>query len=71
MEEQLRIMRERQLAEQRALEGMKLRLPGIFGVMCRGTLQSVDARVEESKHLWTRAMEDLCAELQEQERDQW
>jgi hypothetical protein len=71
LEEQLRRMQERQLVEQRALEGMKLRLPVIFGGMCRGTVDSVDARVERSKDLCRREMEDLCAELQEQGRDDW
>jgi len=71
LEEQLRRMRERQIAEQRALEGMKLRLPVIFGGMCRGTMQSVDAKVERSKDLCRREMENLCAELQEQGRDDW
>jgi hypothetical protein len=71
LEEQLRRMRERQLAGQRALEGMKLRLPVIFGGMCRSTVESVDARVERSKDLCRREMEDLCTELQEQGSDDW
>ena len=71
LEEQLRVMRERQSAEERALVGMKIQLPGIFGAFCRTSIQSFDSRIEESKEVWKQEMDDLYAELQQKHREQW
>jgi len=71
LEEQLGIRRERQLAEQRALAGMKIHLPGIFGGLYRSSLQSVDSRIHGSKDDWKREMDKVYAELQRMHRDQW
>jgi len=69
--EQLRLRRERQLAEQRELEGIKIYLPRIFGGLCRITVNSVDSGVKESRDAWRRDMEELCAQLRQGDRDQW
>lgn len=71
LEEQLKVLRERQLAEERALVGMRLQLPGIFGAFCRNSIQTFDSRIEESKEVWKREMNELHAELQQKHREQW
>ena len=69
--EQLRLRHERQEAEQKALEGMRLYLPVIFGGMCRTTVQSVDARSEESKDALRQDIDAVRAELEKGHREQW
>jgi len=69
--EQVRAIRERQVAIQKALEGMRAVLPGLFGVgMCRGTVESIDGRVEESRDEWGEEVAAIYAEL-ERERKEW
>lgn len=70
LEEQVRALRERQLAVQRALEGMRVALPGIMGGMCRSTVQNVDRRVADSKDEWRQGVETIYAEL-ERARAEW
>lgn len=70
LEEQVRMIRERQLAVQRALEGMKMYFPGIMGGMCRSTMRSVDGRVEKSREVESKEIAAIYAEL-EGDRDLW
>lgn len=71
LEDLLRVVRERQLAEEKALVGMRIQLPGIFGAFCRTSIQSVDSRIEESRELWKRELDELYAELQQKHREVW
>lgn len=71
LENQLRLARERQLAEERALVGMSIQLPGIFGTFCRTSIQSVDSRIVESREFWKREIDALYAELQQKHREVW
>jgi Ni,Fe-hydrogenase III large subunit len=68
--EQVRVIRERQMAIQSALEGMRAVFPGVMGGMCRGTVESVDARIEESIDEWGEEVAAIYAEL-ERDRNQW
>ena len=70
MEERVREARERQEMEERALEGLKVHLPGVFGGLCRGLGMSVDGRVEESRSGWRREVEVLLEGLQ-RDRVEW
>ncbi|KAB8291836.1 hypothetical protein EYC80_006619 [Monilinia laxa] len=63
---------ERAEAEQRALRAMKLHFPGVWGEMCRDTVRTVGARVEESKKGLERDIEELCRRYEENgNREQW
>jgi hypothetical protein len=48
-----------------ALEGMRQHLPGVFGGMCRSTVQSVDGRIEELKQEWERETDAAFGEVEE------
>jgi len=70
LQEQVRLIRERQLAVQRVLEGLKMHFPGIVGGMCRSTVQSADCRIEQSREEGSKEVAAIYAEL-EKNRDQW
>jgi hypothetical protein len=69
--ERLRILRMRQEAEEKALVGMRIQLPGFFGAFCRGSILSVDRRIEESKEGWRRELEGLYEELRRENGTEW
>ena len=72
MEEELRIMNERRLAEEKALAGLKMCLPGIFGSMSRETVESVDGRIEEVRRSWRAELDTAIGKIEEKEgRHQW
>jgi hypothetical protein len=71
VEERLRVLRMRHEAEERALVGMRIQLPGFFGAFCRGSMLSVERRIEESKEGWRREMEGLYEELRREHRVEW
>jgi hypothetical protein len=71
MEEVLRRLKMKHEAEERALTGMKIQLPGFFGAFCRGSLLSIDKRIEASKEDWRREMEGLHEELRREQRVEW
>jgi len=71
VEERLRMLKMRQEAEERALVGMRIQLPGFFGAFCRGSILSVERRIEESKEGWRRELEGLYAELRREQRVEW
>ncbi|KAE9374201.1 hypothetical protein N431DRAFT_336926 [Stipitochalara longipes BDJ] len=71
VEEKLRILRMRQEAEERALVGMRIQLPGFFGAFCRGSILSVEKRIEESKEGWRRELEGLYEELRREQKVEW
>jgi len=71
LEEVMRRLRMKHEAEERALTGMKIQLPGFFGAFCRGSLLSVDRRIEVSKEDWRREMEGLHEELRREQRVEW
>jgi len=59
-------------AEQRALRAMKMHFPGVWGEMCRETVRTVGKRVEESKEVLKRDIEELCRRYEETgNREQW
>ncbi|KAG4025721.1 hypothetical protein MFRU_052g00400 [Monilinia fructicola] len=58
-------------AEQRALRAMKLHFPGVWGEMCRDTVRTVGTRVEESKRVLKRDVEELCRRYENGHREQW
>jgi hypothetical protein len=68
--EQVRAIRERRVAIQRALEGMRAVFPGVMGGMCRRTVESVEERIEESRDEWGEEVAAIYAEL-ERDRNQW
>jgi hypothetical protein len=70
-EKRLELMRERQEAEERVLEGLKSFLPAVFGGMCRSTVESVDGRVEESRERFRRDVDCIRAELEKEVRESW
>jgi hypothetical protein len=70
LEEQVRVIRERQLAVRRALEGLKMHFPGIIGGMYRSTVESVDCRIEQSREEGSKEVAAIYAELVK-DRDQW
>jgi hypothetical protein len=70
LEGELRLKRERHLAEQRALEGMKLHLPVVFGGLARSTAQSVGWRIEETKEDWRRELDAALSEFRGR-TDEW
>jgi len=68
----LREAREMMLAQERALEGMRRHLPGVFGGTCRSTVQSIDGRIEELRREWGREVNAAFEELEEKEgRLEW
>ena len=69
LELELRLKRERQLAEQRALEGMKIYLPVMFGGLARSTVQNVDGRIEDSRDDWRKELDAALSEIGE--RNDW
>lgn len=71
VEEKLRLLRTRQEAEEKALVGMRIQLPGFFGAFCRGSILSVERRIEESKAEWRREMEGLYEELRREHMVEW
>jgi hypothetical protein len=71
VEERLKILRMRQEAEEKALVGMRIQLPGFFGAFCRGSILSVERRIEESKEGWRRELEGLYEELRREHRVEW
>jgi hypothetical protein len=71
-EEEPRGSRKMMDARERALEGMRRHLPGVFGGMCRSTVQSVDARIEELRCDWEREVDVTFGELEEKDgRLEW
>jgi len=72
MEEELRIMNERRLLEERALAGMKLCLPGIFGGRSRETVESADGRIEEVRRSWRAELDAAISKFEDNEgRHRW
>ena len=71
--EELRVLREMMAAQERALVGMRNCLrPGIFGGMCKGTVESVEGRIEEVRGLWEREIDAQFEALEEKEgRVEW
>jgi hypothetical protein len=68
---QLRDIRNRMEAEERALEGLKL-LPGLFGSASRSVRETdLRKRVEESRSFWRQEIERLTAELYQNNRVGW
>ena len=67
----MRRLRMKHEAEERALTDIKIRSPGFFGALCRGSLLSVDRRIEVSKEDWRREMEGLHEELRREQRVEW
>jgi len=69
---ELRRSREMLAAQERALMGMKQHLPGIFGGLCRGSVESVDGRIEESRKEWGKEADAAFGEVEEKEgRLEW
>ena len=64
-EEELMKSRKTMEAREKALEGMRRHLPGVFGGMCRSTVQSVDARIEELRCDWGKEVDVAFGELEE------
>lgn len=67
LDEQLREGRERMLVQERALEGLRRHLPGVFGGLCRSTVESVDLRIEDLKREWGQKIDVVFGELEEKE----
>ena len=67
LHEELREGRERMLAGERALEGLRRHLPSVFGGLCRITVQSVNLRVEELKKEWGEKIDVALGKLEEME----
>lgn len=65
-------LREMMLAKERALVGMRTHLPGLFGGMCRSTVESVEERIEEVKKVWERELDAAFGDAEEKEgRLEW
>ena len=72
VEEESRESKRKMEAQERALEGMRRHLPGVFGGMCRNTVQSVDGRIEGLRRDWGREIDAAFRELEEKEgRRKW
>lgn len=73
LEKLLKARYERRLAEENALEGIRMYFPpGAFGVLSTRTVPSVDVRIEEVRKAWREDVEALCNLFEETEgRDQW
>jgi hypothetical protein len=71
-EGELRALSERRLAEERALGGLKMYMPGVFGGMARQTSESVDKRIEELRKQWMAEIEAAICKIEERDgRKQW
>ena len=72
LEEELRARNERLLMEERALEGLRMHLPSVFGGMCKNTVESVDSRMEDLKREWMVDLDAIYSEFEEKEgRNHW
>lgn len=69
LEETLGMMRARQLAEERALEGLT-QLMGVFGGLSRGNATNIEERLTDIRRHWRKQTERLYAEL-EKHHDGW
>lgn len=68
VESQIKVMRERQAAEERALRGLKMYLPGGIGGVRKVAEEDVDERIEESKEVWRKEIEALIDGLGRDEK---
>lgn len=65
-------LREMMLAKERALVGMRNYLPGIFGNLCKNTVESVEGRIEDVKKEWEREIDVAFGEVEgKDERVEW
>ena len=72
LEDRLRELKEMREAQEQALEGMRRNLPGVFGGLCRITVQSLDDRIEELRREWGREVDIAFGEVEEKEgRLEW
>ena len=72
MEAALTALRRRQEAEERALEGLREPLLGVFGDFCRGNGKGgIEERIEGAKGRWAREVEELVAEVMGRFREDW
>ncbi|KAH6684540.1 hypothetical protein B0J14DRAFT_466435 [Halenospora varia] len=69
LEETLGMMKARQLAEERALEGLT-QLMGVFGGPSRHNATNTEERLADIRQHWRKQTESLYAEL-ERHRDGW
>lgn len=67
LEEQVRVIRERQMAVQRALEGLRSWFPGFVG-LCR--MDTVESRIGAAKREGEKEVAAIYAEL-EKDREEW
>jgi len=58
-------------AQKQALIGMKHGLKGVFGGICRSTVESVDGRIEEVGREWEWAVDAVCKEMENEGRLEW
>ncbi|KAF7889234.1 hypothetical protein EAF00_009534 [Botryotinia globosa] len=72
LKSEVEMLLKRAEAEQRALTAMKMHFPGVWGEMCRETVRTVGKRVEESREVLRRDIEELCRKYEESgKREQW
>jgi hypothetical protein len=68
---ELRERMEMMEAQKRALKGMTRCLPGVFGGMCRSTVESDEGRIEEVRREWGREVDAVFEELDKEGRHEW
>jgi hypothetical protein len=71
LKDELRESRETMLAQERALEGMRRHLPGVFGGMCKTTVQSIDERIDELRREWGKEVDCAFGEVEKEGRLEW
>ncbi|TGO24953.1 hypothetical protein BPAE_0091g00310 [Botrytis paeoniae] len=72
LKDEVEMLLKRAEVEQRALTAMKMHFPGVWGEMCRDTVRTVGKRVEESREVLRRDIEELCRKYEESgKREQW
>lgn len=54
------------MLEERALEGLRMHLPGVFGGMCKKTVESVPERIGELRREFSVKCEKVRREYEEQ-----
>ncbi|TVY91900.1 hypothetical protein LAWI1_G006117 [Lachnellula willkommii] len=68
LEEQVRVIRERQMAVQRTLQGLRTWFPGLVGGVFR--VDTVESRIGASKRKEEKEVAAIYAEL-EKDREEW
>ena len=68
----LRESREMLEAREQALIDMRIHLPGVFGGVCRGTVESVGERRGQLRRNWKGEIDDVLKEAEDKEgRPEW